>query len=160
MDAPHERAPRADLHRRQLSVRPHRKASRLCDARRRPLRHAPEPAMGRPGMSVDSGLGGTHRLPDMIETTVADVSRKVLADLKRTWPAESRRQHEELGGFRKRLHDRWEKPLAGPSNAGLADPGHDAALSLAQVAVAGAASAWERSVEAHVQTFHFCQLRP
>ena len=52
-----------------------------------------------------------NRLPDMIETAVADVSRKVLADLKRKWPAESRRQREEFGGFRKRLHDRWETPL-------------------------------------------------
>jgi hypothetical protein len=37
----------------------------------------------------------------------------VLADLKRRWRAESRRQRRELAGFRKRLYDRWKAPLEG-----------------------------------------------
>ena len=54
-----------------------------------------------------------NRLPDLIQTATEDMSRDVLAYLKRTWPAESRLQRRELAGFRKRLYDRWKVPLEG-----------------------------------------------
>lgn len=54
-----------------------------------------------------------NRLPGLIRETVTDLSRDILADLKRKWGAESRRQRRELTGFRKRLYDRWGTPLEG-----------------------------------------------
>ncbi len=54
-----------------------------------------------------------NRLPDLIETATGDLSWKILADIKRKWRAESRRQRLELAGFRKRLYGRWKLPLEG-----------------------------------------------
>lgn len=53
------------------------------------------------------------RLPELIRTVTEDLSCDVLADLKRRWRAESRRQRAELAGFRKRLYGRWKVPLEG-----------------------------------------------
>jgi len=52
-------------------------------------------------------------LPDLIRAATEEMSRDVLADLKRKWRAESRLQRRELAGFRKRLYDRWKLPLEG-----------------------------------------------
>jgi len=54
-----------------------------------------------------------NRLPDIIQTATEDMSRDVLAYLKRKWRAESRLQRRELAGFRKRLYGRWMAPLEG-----------------------------------------------
>jgi len=52
-----------------------------------------------------------NRLPDLIRTATENMSRDVLADLKKRWRAESRRQRKEMAGFRKRLYGRWKTPL-------------------------------------------------
>ena len=51
------------------------------------------------------------RLPGLINEVADDLSRSILAHLKRTWRAESRQQRSELAGFRKRLYGRWKPPL-------------------------------------------------
>ena len=52
-----------------------------------------------------------NHLPKLIQTATADLSRIVLAELRRTWRAESRQQRRDIAGFRKRLYKRWEVPL-------------------------------------------------
>jgi hypothetical protein len=47
------------------------------------------------------------RLPELIESTTSTVAQDILKTLKKRWPDELRRQHEQLGGFRSRLHARW-----------------------------------------------------
>ncbi len=54
-----------------------------------------------------------NRLPELIRAATEDMSRNVLADLKRKWRTESRLQRRELAGFRKRLYDRWKASLEG-----------------------------------------------
>jgi hypothetical protein len=52
-----------------------------------------------------------RRLPEILESLTRDLASKVLADLKRRWPPYSQQQRCELGGFQKRLYDRWRIPL-------------------------------------------------
>lgn len=52
-----------------------------------------------------------NELPELVRSVLGDLSREVLARLKRKWRAESRLQRRELSGFRKRLYDRWKMPL-------------------------------------------------
>ena len=47
------------------------------------------------------------RLPELIESTTGTVAQDILKTLKKRWPNELRRQQEQLGGFRSRLHTRW-----------------------------------------------------
>jgi hypothetical protein len=51
-------------------------------------------------------------LPELITRAISHGSQRVLADLKRNWHGESRLQHRELTGFKKRLSARWRMPLA------------------------------------------------
>jgi len=51
------------------------------------------------------------RLPQVLESATYDLAGKILADLKRRWPAYSREQRRDLSTFRKRLYDRWKIPL-------------------------------------------------
>jgi hypothetical protein len=53
------------------------------------------------------------RLPEVILASADDLSQKILADLKRRWPAEARRQRQQSAGFSKRLHERWKAPIEG-----------------------------------------------
>ncbi len=46
-------------------------------------------------------------LPDTIVALSEKLYKKILRTLKRTWPAESRRQKGDREGFRRRLHRRW-----------------------------------------------------
>jgi hypothetical protein len=48
-----------------------------------------------------------EKLPDIVLNATEEFSKKVLADLKRKWPAESRRQRKQGTGFGKRLYLRW-----------------------------------------------------
>ena len=52
-----------------------------------------------------------QRLPGLLKRTVEDFARKILADLRKKWQAESLLQHREIAGFRKRLYRRWKIPL-------------------------------------------------
>jgi len=53
------------------------------------------------------------RLPELILASTDDLSQKILADLKRKWPAEARRQRRQWAGFSKRLYERWRLPIEG-----------------------------------------------
>jgi hypothetical protein len=46
-------------------------------------------------------------LPKLIGRVVSETATKVLALLKERWPQEAIQQQEEIGEFRKRLHQRW-----------------------------------------------------
>jgi hypothetical protein len=81
---------------------------RLWDHRHVTIEFTPEDAE-QVGKKLEEFI--ENRLPDLVQTTVEDAAHKVLATLKRRWPAESRRQRQELAGFRKRLYDRWKVPL-------------------------------------------------
>ncbi len=52
-----------------------------------------------------------NHLPELIEAATEDISRRVLADLKRKWPTEARLQRRDISSFKKRLYDRWKQPL-------------------------------------------------
>jgi hypothetical protein len=52
------------------------------------------------------------RLPELIESTTSTVALDVLKNLKRRWPDELRRQQEQMGGFRGRLHLRRVESVA------------------------------------------------
>jgi hypothetical protein len=54
-----------------------------------------------------------NHLPELIQKAAADLSRSILANLKKRWRAESRRLGRDSAGFRKRLYDRWQAPLEG-----------------------------------------------
>jgi hypothetical protein len=53
------------------------------------------------------------RLTEVILASADDLSQKILAHLKRKWPAQARRQGRQSAGFSKRLHGRWKAPIEG-----------------------------------------------
>jgi hypothetical protein len=54
-----------------------------------------------------------NSLPALIEAITEEFSRKILANLKRNWPTDSRLQRQDLVGFKKQLYERWKLPLEG-----------------------------------------------
>jgi hypothetical protein len=52
-----------------------------------------------------------NRLPDVLDSATHELAHKTLTDLKRRWPAYSRKQRGELATFRKHLYGRWKIPL-------------------------------------------------
>jgi Family of unknown function (DUF5677) len=50
-------------------------------------------------------------LPKVVYKVADEVAVKLLRQLKRNWPAESRAQRREIAGFRKRLEARWGSAL-------------------------------------------------
>ena len=50
-------------------------------------------------------------LTEVVQKVADDISVKLLRQLKRNWPAESRAQRREIDGFRKRLEARWGSAL-------------------------------------------------
>ena len=53
-----------------------------------------------------------ERLPDIVETVSDEVASLLLPTLKKNWPREARAQKRTLGGFQKRLLQRWRRPIS------------------------------------------------
>lgn len=51
------------------------------------------------------------KLPEVLDQVGERASRRILKDLKSRWPREQASQEADLSKFRKRLEDRWGKPL-------------------------------------------------
>ena len=51
------------------------------------------------------------QLPNLLTSTAEKLAPDVLATLKTKWQSESRLQHKELAGFRRRLYQRWKVPI-------------------------------------------------
>jgi hypothetical protein len=52
-----------------------------------------------------------NHIPKLVESQAKRTSKRVLKDLKSRWPEEHAQQESDLAGFRKRLEERWGKPL-------------------------------------------------
>lgn len=103
------------------------------------IHQAHEKAVSQYGHAFDSPYGWAADALGLRKPTLRDIERVAGIDhLRAHYRLASHNVHANPKGvfFKLGLLDEADVLLAGPSNAGLADPGHGAAISLSQVSVA------------------------